>query len=181
MKQHTILIWCAVAILLLVLVCFASREPFDTRNVIRDATSDATPHAIMYPAYQDPDDFRPSLLAHNPTVNGVSIVDRTRIFKQAALNGGILPIDAADQLLPPPIFKGERAWKADVGVIQNTLELSPTQEFQRAQLASAQTGYIPEDGALDNLHLWNSRTTIDKLQQPGFSVIPPSYSTLPYF
>jgi hypothetical protein len=178
MKPNTLLVLCIAGISLLLLVvwllCKSKKEQFEK------GSSTFYAGKTLYPAYQHPDDFQPSLLSHNPKVQGVTIVDSTRIFKQAALNAGLLPIEAADQLLPPPLFKGQAAFQANVGVIQNTLELSPTQEYQRAELASAQTGYTPPQG-LDNLHLWNSRTTIDRLQQPGFSVVPPSYSALPYF
>lgn len=112
--------------------------------------------------------FVPSIQTVNPTVKGVTIHNSNDVYKLSSLNAGMLTPGIARQLFPEEKCRGPKAFNKDLSIIRNSLELSPTQEQERMQLAAAQTNYIPPGGIPPN-QLWYSRTTIDRLNQPGLN------------
>lgn len=101
-----------------------------------------------------------------PSINGVSIIGFNKNFLVSSVNSGMItPQYAAEQL-----GKGNNApyYGAQQEVLQNTLELDPTQEMQRYKVASVISDYIPKGGVPMNSGYWVQRNYVGNLQQPGF-------------
>ena len=107
-----------------------------------------------------------SIQPYNPKVQGVSLPNRTNIFKISALNAGMLDASTMNTFFPANPCKGVNAYETDQAVVQNTLELSPTLESQRLSLANALAGTNIETPAN---RLWIQRNFVDNLNQPGLS------------
>ena len=117
-------------------------------------------------------------------VQGVPLIDQKANMLHAAVESGMITREQIYTYLPVPINQGEDAYFADAAITNNTLELSPTLQSARLQLAAANTNFIPADGATPPA-LWNKRTTVDVLGgpegQPGFSAQPVSPGMYPFF
>lgn len=121
--------------------------------------------------------FKPEMNLFNPTILGVPIQDKKRLFSIAAAQGGLIPIQAQRALAGNiDSMKGKTAYEDDLKVIANTAEMNQTQDSVRRHLAAAMTNYIPADGLPNNSGLWYQRNFMSNLQQPGFD---PSIKSLP--
>ena len=113
--------------------------------------------------------FKPEMNLFNPTILGVPIEDKKRLFSIAAAQGGMIPIQAQRALAGNiNSMKGKTAYDDDMKVIANTAEMNQTQELVRRHLAAAMTNYIPPDGLPNNSGLWYQRNYMKNLEQPGF-------------
>ena len=163
----------AVVVVVVVLASSAEAEAYASR---KDTMADYKRQLVEYQTKQrlgldlpsQQQMFIPSIQAVNPTVKGVTIHNSNDVYKLSSLNAGMLTPGVARQLFPEAKCQGKTAFDKNMSIIRNSLELSPTQEQERMQLAAAQTNYIPPGGIPPN-HLWYSRTTIDRLNQPGLN------------
>jgi hypothetical protein len=108
------------------------------------------------------------MAAYNPVVHGVSFANNNEVFKKSAVAAGMFDENQLQKLMPPVTTEGESGYEANKQVVQDSLELYPTQEFSRLQLSAALANYIPEEG-INNLGLFMQRNYLQNLQQPGLS------------
>lgn len=123
--------------------------------------------------------FKPEMNMYNPTIFGVPIQDKKRLFSMAAAQGGMIPLQAQRALAGNfNSMKGKTAYDDDLKVIANTVEMNQTQDLVRRHLAAAMTNYIPSDGVPLNGGLWYQRNYMKNLDQPGFDPSIHSLSTI---
>jgi hypothetical protein len=135
---------------------------------------------VLYTSSGESYVFLDTLYSTTTQVNGVPFRDQRKIMLSSALQSGMITPDAIMTYLPAPTNQGQQAYYDDASITNNTLELSPTFQQQRLKLASANTNFIPPKGIQDPV-LWIQRTTLDKLDQPGFTAQPVSLAKYPYF
>ena len=128
----------------------------------------------------------PSLLP-SPSVNvgGVTMYDSRRVALDGMRRAGML----IPEQRPDPRFKGPSAFKNQLNLIQDSLELDTTTQSERKKLGAALTindnlpywSNLPSD-TFDN-KLWYARR-ISKTPgdiQPGLTNKPTNYKKNPYF
>ena len=128
----------------------------------------------------------PSLLpSPTVTVDGVPMYDSRRIALDGMRRAGML----IPEQRPDPKFKGPLAFKNQLNLIQDTLELDTTTQSERKKLGAALTindnlpywSNLPSD-TFDN-KLWYARRPSKTPGdiQPGLTNKPTNYKKNPYF
>jgi hypothetical protein len=117
----------------------------------------------------------PFMATYNPVVHGVSFANNNEVFKKSSVAAGMFDEKQLQMMLPPIATEGKYGYEANKGVVQDSLELYPTQEFSRLQLSAALANYIPEEG-INNLGLFQQRNYIRNLQQPGLFARPQDWA-----
>jgi hypothetical protein len=133
--------------------------------VYRKLHCESKPTSERFTMFQ-PVPFASSIQLYNPKVQGVSLPNRTNIFKISALNAGMLDQGAIQAFFPANECEGETAYQLNKAVVYDTLELSPTLESERLSLANALAGTNYETPAN---RLWYQKNLVSQLNQPGLS------------
>jgi hypothetical protein len=110
-----------------------------------------------------------------PRVKGVSINDSMKNVLASGLESGMVNQNVLNLMkhVVPSQQTSQSEWDIQKRAIQNTLELSPTLEDARYQVASAVSNYIPAEGIPKRSSgLWVQKNTLDNLQQPGLIINP---------